>query len=214
MADEPTITTEDGPPEKVDVSALHAPVIREKLEPRDGFEPVPIWLVAVFGIVVFWGGYYVAMYNGGWDPDFVDGDPMPVAGALTVAPGPVDPLVLGKKLYAGNCVSCHQANGQGVPGQYPPLAGSEWVTDPARSNALIRLILHGLSGPVEVNGQTYNGNMPAFGAKFKDEQVAAVLSYIRTDWSNAAPAVKPEDVAAVRASVKRTEPWTAGELTK
>jgi len=214
MADAPKITNEDEP-EKVDVADLHAPVIREKLEPKDGFEPVPLWLVGVFAVVVFWGGYYLATYNGGWSSSFSDGDPAPLLGASAAPAGPVDPVVLGKKIYSGNCVSCHQADGLGQAGQYPPLAGSEFVLDPKHEPHIKRILLLGLQGPVTVKGSSYNGNMPPFAAKLKDEQIAAVLTYVRQEWGNKAAPITPEEIAAARTSVgPRSDPWVIEELMK
>src|SRR5581483_3749710 len=81
-------------------------------------------------------------------------------------PAPADPLVVGRRLYTANCAACHQPTGLGVSGQFPPLAGSEWVGgEPA---VLTRILLQGLQGPLLVSGQSYNGNMPAFGARLND----------------------------------------------
>jgi hypothetical protein len=78
---------------------------------------------------------------------------------------------------------------------------------------LKRILLHGLEGPIDVLGETYNGAMPAFGQRFKDEQIAAVLSYVRQEWGNDAPPISPASVAATRAAVPaRTAPWSAEEL--
>lgn len=202
----------DGVPETTDVQGLHAPIMREKLEPRDGYEPVPLWLVGVFGALLFWGGWYLATYSGGFRADVLDHHAEARFGGLAGGDQPkaVDPVVLGEKLYKANCVSCHQATGEGVPGQYPPLAGSEWVLN--HPQRLKRIVLNGLEGPLTVKGQSYNGNMPAF-SRLKDEQLAAILTYIRQAWGNTAPAVTPEDMAIVRAAVAtRVIPWTATEL--
>jgi len=194
-----------------DVNQLHAPIMREKMEPRDGYEPVPLWLITVFGALLFWGGWYLATYNGGWRSDVFDYDPATrFASTGNAEPKELDPVALGEKLFRQRCVSCHQANGEGVAGQYPPLAGSEWVLE--HEYRLKRILLHGLEGPIQVRGNTYNGAMPVFG-QLKDEQIAAVLSYIRQAWGNAAAPIKPEAVAATRAaSVQRTRPWSADEL--
>jgi mono/diheme cytochrome c family protein len=78
---------------------------------------------------------------------------------------------------------------------------------------LARVILHGLSGDIEVAGTTYSGVMPGWGMMFKDDELAAVMTYIRSSWGNKAPAVRPETVARVRQeSAGRTAPWTAVEL--
>jgi len=214
--DPESVAPADGPPEKHDVAALHAPIMREKLDPRDGYEPVPLWLVAAFGILVFWGGWYLATYSGGFRSDVLDEDPaVRYAGMAGNAGGAggTDPVVLGSRIYSGNCVSCHQQSGQGVPGQYPPLAGSEWVAgSPAR---LARLILHGVEGPIQVKGAAYNSAMPPLGGKLTDGQVAAVLTFVRTnaEWGNTAGAVTAEQVAAARAATRgRAAPMTEAEL--
>jgi len=198
--------------EKYHVSLLHSPILRERSEPRDGYEPVPLWLAGLFGVLLFWGGWYLSEYSGGWSGANLD--PRPEARFATAAAqkGPVDPMVLGKKLFTANCVSCHQQSGLGVEGQYPPLAGSPWVLgEPFR---IKRILLLGLHGEIVVEGKTFNGNMPPFGARLKDEQIAAVLTYVRNSWGNVASPIQPESVAATRAAVgARTEPWTVGELT-
>ena len=112
------------------------------------------------------------------------------------------------------CAMCHQANGLGVPGSFPPLAGSEWAT--AANAALpIRVVLHGLQGAVTVKGQKFNGAMPAYGTMqpMSDSDVAAVLTYVRSSWGNAASAVTPAQVAAERsATASRTTPWAPADL--
>lgn len=110
------------------------------------------------------------------------------------------------------CQTCHQADGNGVPNAFPPLAGSEIATGP--SEVPIAIVLHGLQGPLTVHGTTYNGQMAAWG-QFSDEDIAATLTYVRSSWGNAAPAVTEDEVEAVRAATAgRTTPWTWDELTK
>jgi mono/diheme cytochrome c family protein len=195
--------------ERIDVQSLHSPIMREQNEPRDGFEPIPIWMAGVFGTLLFWGGFYASKYSG--DFQTLEGR-YTVATASAAAKKDVDPVAAGKKLFAAQgCVSCHQATGQGVPGQYPPLAGSEWVLgSPSR---LGRILINGLQGPVEVQGKTFNGNMPAFGEKLKDEQIAAVLTFLRQEWGNSAAPVPAEVIAATRAAIKgRATAWSEAEL--
>jgi len=108
------------------------------------------------------------------------------------------------------CQTCHQANGEGVPNAFPPLAGSEIANGPAE--VPIAIVLHGLQGPLTVHGATYNGQMAAWG-QFSDDDIAATLTYVRSSWGNAAPAVTAAEVAAVRAATSsRTTPWTWEEL--
>ena len=116
----------------------------------------------------------------------------------------------GAQLYLTYCMSCHMMGGEGVPGTFPPLAGSEWVT--GDKGRLIRIVLGGLSGEIEVDGEVYNGAMPPWGF-LNDEQAAALLTHIRASWGNEAEAVTPDEVAAVRAATKdRKGQWHAEEL--
>ena len=98
-----------------------------------------------------------------------------------------------------------------MAGAFPPLAMSDWVTGEAR--APVRIVLYGLQGPVQVSGATFNGTMPAFGARLTDQELAAVLSYVRSSWGNDAPAISPGEVRAVReAEAGRTRPFTPGDM--
>lgn len=194
--------------ETPDIHYLHAPIMREQAEPRDGREPVPLWLTVFYGAVVFWGGYYLASYNGGFQPNVYD--ERIIRGAQVVDAEP-DPAEQGRRLFTVNCAACHQQSGQGVAGQFPPLAESEWVTgEPA---ILIRILLHGLQGPITVRGNVYNGNMPAFGAKLDDQQLSLVLTWIRQNWGNSAGEITPDWITQVRTSEQsRVAPWTSEEL--
>lgn len=125
-------------------------------------------------------------------------------------------LAKGKKLYStpGACITCHQPNGEGNDAaQFPPLAGSDWVT--GSEEILVRVVLHGLSGPIKVKGKDYGAvpMVPTIWASWSDEEIAAVLSYIRFDWGNDASEVSAETVKRIRDEVgSRTTPWTAPEL--
>lgn len=115
-----------------------------------------------------------------------------------------------ERLYTDSCASCHQAQGQGRFPVFPPLAGSPWVN--GDSDRLIALTLHGVSGPIDVNGVEYSGLMPGF-AHLSDRELAAVLTYSRSAWGNRAPPVSESEVAAVRsATSRRRVPWSAAEL--
>ncbi len=195
-----------------DIIPMHHPIMREMAEPRDGFEPTPVWLMLVYFALLGWGGFYLASNSGAFRADvFTDGpgQSLGAGGAAGTAPAPADPMVLGRRVFA-NCVACHQAEGEGVEGVYPPLAGSPFVNGPP--GILIRIVLGGLSGPVTVHGRTYDGEMPAW-KHLPDQQVAAVLTWVRSSFGNSAPAIPPEAVAAVRAETAgRSAPWTAAEL--
>jgi mono/diheme cytochrome c family protein len=118
----------------------------------------------------------------------------------------------GAALYQ-RCVACHQATGEGVPGAFPPLAGSEFVT--GKPAVPIRILLHGLTGPVKVKGTDYNGIMMPYGTgqPMSDSEAAAVLTYIRTNFGNKAAPITARQVATERAATKaRTTPFTEAEL--
>ena len=120
-----------------------------------------------------------------------------------------------RAIYARACLSCHGAAGEGKPGLYPPLAKTDWVNAP-RPDRLIRLVLHGIVGPIKVNGQpwpTPTPFMPGHAATLKDEEIATLLSYLRRSMGNDAPPVDATAVAAVRAAtVGRKAMWSEAEL--
>jgi nitrite reductase (NO-forming) len=120
------------------------------------------------------------------------------------APGPVgaqrsfaEHMKVGAQVYAANCLACHQADGNGLPSLFPPLARSDYLmADKGRS---ISTVVHGLSGPITVNGTPYNSQMPPL-AYLKDADIASVLTYVRNSWGNKGDAVTEADVAKVRAA--------------
>ena len=115
----------------------------------------------------------------------------PAADAL-----PADPVARGEALFAQNCAACHQPNGEGIPGAFPPLAKSDYLlADPDRA---VGVVLRGLIGPVTVNGVHYESAMPPM--PLDDTDTAAVLSYVLQAWGNQGPAISPADVARVRAA--------------
>ncbi|MEI7731429.1 MAG: cytochrome c [Verrucomicrobiota bacterium] len=122
----------------------------------------------------------------------------------------------GGLLYVKNCSPCHQNTGLGQPPMYPPLAGSDWVNAPG-PDRLIRIVLHGLHGPITVKDATFNNIMVPWKDFLKDEEIAALLTYLRRNqsWGNTAPAVTPARVTEIRqAETGRDGPWTAEELLK
>jgi mono/diheme cytochrome c family protein len=194
------------------IQQVHAQLQKQKPDKAHGYPLLPLVLLGLMCTIVFFGSIYVVHHSIRFDPLVVNDHAKrekPNAGgpvALTRAQ-------LGKKVFVSNCATCHQANGQGVPGQFPPLAGSEWVQ--GSEERIIRIVLNGLNGPITVEGHDYNNVMPGLGAVLKDEQIANVLSYIRSEWGNTAPEVQPETVAKVRAdTASRAGPWTAAELLK
>jgi len=190
--------------ETSDVQEVHAAIQREKREPRVGLEPLSIWLIAVYALAIFTGGAYLGRYSGNFSGDGLDplgGPPPAKKGALGPGGGgPVQELTphdRGKKIFAANCQTCHQANGLGVPGQYPPLAGSEFTTGGSKRPAMI--VLKGLQGPVTVKGQKFGSAvMQPWDKTLTDQKIADVLTYERSEWGNSASPVTAEQIAALR----------------
>lgn len=123
---------------------------------------------------------------------------------------PVGP-VSGREIYTANCQACHQPDGRGLPGKFPPLAGSKWVNGSQRR--LIALSLDGVMDTLNVKGAKYPGVMPAWRNTLNDARIAAVLTYIRQSWGNASPPVSALDVSRVRTdTATRKTFWTSREL--
>ena len=155
---------------------------------------------AVFGLMIF------LLINVAMGRDIL---PAPRRQFETIAPPVIetDP----EKLFAANCAACHQAEGQGLAGQFPPLAGSSWVTQDPETP--VRIVLLGLQGPIEVEGQTYNGIMPPQG-HLNDEQIANLVTYVRSNFGNDASPVEPSVVASIRSELSgRNNSWSAEELS-
>lgn len=117
----------------------------------------------------------------------------------------------GKQVYSTLCTACHQPNGQGMEGLAPTLVDSDWVLGDV--NVLPRVIIHGLSGPIKVNGQSWALEMPPLGSTLDNEQVASVITYIRREWEHTASPISVAQVAKIREENKtRTKAWSAEEL--
>lgn len=131
------------------------------------------------------------------DPVFVD----PAAPA-DLPPDGVPPGggSAGAKVYAKICSSCHQGNGKGLPGVYPPLAGSAYAV--GESSVPIRIVLHGFKGKITREGKEYNGLMAPWKDQLSDQDIADVLTYVRSSFGNTGAAVTVDEVKAVREKTK------------
>jgi mono/diheme cytochrome c family protein len=205
--------------EVTDVCDLHAAVLRERPDPVEGREPLNLWMVVFVAALLFWAGTYLTHYSGGFRADeFSERQINPLPPPSEAGPSTDDPASKAAKegmaVFLAQCSPCHQADGNGVSGQFPPLAGSEWVLAEG-PNRIIRIVLNGLSGPIQVKGSEYNSVMNGFRDSMDDKQIANVLTYIRNSWGNKAGMVTPAEVAAIRASTKdRTEAWGSVDLLK
>tara|TARA_B100001248_G_scaffold261612_2_gene253348 strand:+ start:5188 stop:5868 length:681 start_codon:yes stop_codon:yes gene_type:complete len=190
---------------------VHAQLMREKHEPTEKESPVPMFLIFLFAGMMFWAGGYLTRYSGNFRGDVFDPNWQPGGGAVKEEK-PWDPVEEGRKLFAKNCQVCHQPTGLGVPGAYPPLVDSEWVT--GDDTRIAKALLLGMSGPITVKGKQYNNTMPPF-KRFSDQKLAAIMSYIRQAWGNKAPIVEEETVTKAREAIgSRSKPWSPAELLK
>lgn len=149
-------------------------------------------------------GFFVHLED---DPVFVD----PNAKVVDKGPGPEGNKGPGAADFAKICATCHQGNGKGLPGTYPPLAGSAFAT--GESTVPIRIVLHGFKGKISRGGKDYNGLMAPWKDVLSDQQIADVLTYVRSSWGNNAPAVTVDEVKAVREkTASRMKGWEESEL--
>ena len=126
-------------------------------------------------------------------------------------PAPPPDIVEGRTHFQSYCSPCHHPEGRGIEDGPPPLVGSSWVAGP--ESRLIRIVLHGVRGTIEVSGKTYSLEMPGFGTVLTDTQVASTLSFVRRRFGEPSPPVREATVSRVRAATRdRTRYWTAQEL--
>ena len=190
---------------------VHSQLSRDKDEPAEGFSLTPIFIVFLFCGFGFWAGLYLTQNSGNFAPSAFDLN----APKASLAGGPVafEPdAAKGQTLFLANCAACHQATGLGVPGAFPPLVKSVWVT--GSEDRLVKAILAGLAGEIEVNGVKYNGNMPNIGAGLKDAQIAHIATYVRQAWGNVAEPVMDTKVTEVRKAIGNRAQYSPADLLK
>jgi len=183
-------------------------------EPSVGTGEIPVIFFGLLAGLIFLSILYLDRYAGGFDNqvyrpyashDILMADQPKTLGGEQIAKG--------KRVYEATCQICHQPNGLGTPGQFPPLDGSEWVNGPI--TRLIRIPVLGLSGPIQIKGEQWAAAMPAMGAALSDEDLAALLTYIRQAWSNKSGPVKVDEVKKVKGDIGgRSDAWTSDELLK
>ncbi|MGA2052488.1 MAG: cytochrome c [Opitutales bacterium] len=188
---------------------LHAELSAEKEEPAVGFSPIPVFMIMLFTALTFWSAIYIGAHAGGfqwsvWDANWRPSD------ATQTAAAPPDPLKIGARVFKNSCQQCHGPEGKGVPGTYPPLAGSLWVVGtPERP---VSILLTGLSGLGTIMDNTYNGSMPPLGQSLTDLEIASVLTYVRQAFGNTGSPVDPNLVTQLRASIGTRAPMTPSEV--
>jgi len=189
---------------------------REQRDPGEWDRPLPWFVGILIGAMVMAGLIYISSMRSDLASQYGDSRTvatlMPAAVAKTGAAQGASAAIDGGQIFTAKCAACHQATGLGIPGVFPPLVGSEWVL--GSDKVLVQIPLHGITGTLQVKGMSYHGAMPPF-STLSDAELAAVLTYIRSQWANAAPAVSPATVAVGRAATQsRTLPWDNGDEIK
>jgi mono/diheme cytochrome c family protein len=181
----------------------------ETAEPFANRVTLPVTFIALLGFLVFAADMYLMNHGGRFSAlVYYPNTSVPRGGVET-------PFERGKVVFNQlGCAACHQPNGKGSPALgFPPLAESEWVTDPG-VNRLIRIVLDGLTGPIEVKGQPFNNTMVPWRETLTSQQIADVLTYIRNDWGNSGSEVTVEQVDAIKTATadRANRNYTAPEL--
>jgi len=194
--------------------AVHEKLLGKQPDEKAHYRLMPLTLLFIFSGLIFFGGTYLGRFSGHFSPQVYNEYAQPPKSGVAAAP--VDPLAQGKAIYANVCAACHQVTGLGMAPVFPPLAGSEWVT--GSEERLIRIVLHGLQGPIKVKGVDYVGAMPAAGPgsgfNLNADKVAAVLTYVRKEFGNGAPPISAQKVAEIATKEGSRGPWTAADLEK
>ena len=195
-----------------DMVEVHSELNREKHPPTKGFLIAPLIFVFMFGCLIFVCSIQLAHSTNGFQIH-------PPQEIVELSDEELETQRLekkydsGKKIFAMRCASCHQPNGLGIATQYPPLAGSEWVS--ADPDLIIKVILKGLKGEILVNGEKYGTsaavNMAA--VPINDREIANVSTYVRQAWGNDSSEVSEDQVARVREeSSSQQEQWIGSAL--
>jgi mono/diheme cytochrome c family protein len=185
----------------------HEARARENPDPHERNRPVPRVVIGIVTLALLWAVAYIVTSQRNDAPELGDRRTLAtLVGKPAGAGGPAD----GARIYSANCVACHQATGAGLPGVFPPLAGSEWVA--AADKVPVNILLHGITGKLTVKQAAFNGAMPPFKDKLNDNEIAAVLSYVRSHFGNAAGKIGADAVKAERDAGKdRKVPWNGDE---
>lgn len=186
-------------------------------EPTASRAAMPVLLIALLVGLIYWGNMYVVEFGGHLDAR-VQGPYRSFKELESLKPQDesVRLAAQGGKIYNQFCIACHMGdgNGNGASG-FPPLSGSEWVLE-KDSSRIIRIVLNGVGGPMTVKGKEYGqAQMLPWRDALKDEDIAAVLTYVRNTWGNKAAVVDAALVKQVRdQTADKGGPWSAEELLK
>ena len=195
-----------------DMVEVHSELNREKHPPTQGFLIAPLIFVFMFGCLIFVCSIQLAHSTNGFEIH-------PPQEIVELSDEERESQRLerkydsGKKIFSLRCASCHQSNGLGIATQYPPLAGSEWVS--ANPALITKIILKGLKGEITVKGEKYGTsaavNMAA--VPIDDREIANVVTYVRQAWGNDFGEMTTDEVAAVRSdTVDQKDQWIGEDL--
>ena len=193
------------------LSEVHEQLLREKGEPEEGYAGLPTFFLILFaGIAMACAGaWYITSHSAGFDGTRSSWKKEEVV--VATGPKPVEKSIKdGEKLFNNNCASCHQVDGAGVPGAFPPLAGSPWVH--GTPERIVKIAHYGISGEIEVLGKKFNGAMPNIAETMSDQKLADIATYVRQAWGNKAAPVDVDTVKAIRAAAGKRTSYTPAEL--
>ncbi|QEA38938.1 cytochrome c [Pistricoccus aurantiacus] len=199
--------TKHSSPKKSRIASISGTASQD-FEPYEAQNPIPWPIIAIALALTVWGIITLVTTSQMADskPEVAQGptgadEPL----SSTMEPAAQD----GRQLFVTHCSTCHQNNGAGIANAIPPLRQSRYVL--ANAEVPINILLFGIQGEIEVAGNTYRGRMPTFGRDLEDDQIAAILSYVRESWGNQAPAIEAQTVAEQRQRfAERTGPWEGG----
>lgn len=196
--------------------------VKENYEPSELSNPIPWPFIAIALTLAIYGVFVLYLDAKGTQPGEEAQMSQTVENKVSVSSDvsadKIDPsnkklsAIQGAKLFHAYCATCHQANGAGVRGAVPPLDGAQLVV--ANSQVPTAIVLKGFSGSIKVKDKMYSGVMPAFHAVLSDEEIALILTHIRTSWSNTAGEVSVEAVASVRKTLETKREPVLSNITK
>lgn len=176
---------------------------REMPDPHESARPIPKVVLLVVACVLISAIAYIFTYQ---DNAPQLGDRRTNADLVATTKAKAGGVVDGAQIYGAQCVACHQATGLGLPGVFPPLAKSEWAN--GKPDVAAKIVLHGITGKVTVEGVEYNGSMPVFKDKLNDAEIAAVLTHVRSNFGNSSSKIDEAMVKSARESSKdQATPW-------
>lgn len=186
-----------------------AGVAKKEFEPYEPNNPIP-WLVLAVALVLAAWGVIALLTN----TTSIANETVVARSTRDASDNVAGSTAQGEQLFASNCATCHQPNGSGIADAVPPLAGSPYVV--SNAEVPVNIVLFGLAGEIQVGDGTYRGRMPTFGDVLSNEEIASIVTHVRSSWSNQAGGIDADFVATQRKRFsQRDAPWAgAAELAQ